>query len=315
MNVLLTGTNFMPGATSVLVSGSGLAVNSVSVLDSTRLTANFIIDPAASIDVHDVVVTTNQGTSGSQKFTVSGPPPIVRNVLPNTATAGSSVLVTVTGANFVPRQTQLAISGPGITISNAAGISSAESRREPGVTADPRLTAPSSDSTTTIAVLVNIDPNTDPGIRFLTVTTPNGSTGGLTFTIMPPGSTSSILPASGLVGTSIPVTITGSNFVTGVTTLTTSTPGLHVNALNVSSPTTLTATITLDTNAVVGTQLLTVATNGVQSFVFFQVLPEDPPTLNQISPPSAVVGTTLTLTLKGTNLVPFGGLVTISALE
>ncbi len=35
-----------------------------------------------------------------------------------------------------------------------------------------------------------------------------------------------------------------------------------MNALNVSSPTTLTATITLDTNAVVGTQILTVATNG-----------------------------------------------------
>ena len=188
--------------------------------------------------------------------TVSSPPPIVTDVLPNTATAGSSVFVTVTRRQFRSGQTQLAISGPGITISNAQGISIAESRLEPGATAGPRLKALSSGSTTTIAVLVNIDPNTDPGIRFLTVTTPNGSTGGLTFIIMPPGSTSSILPASGSVGTSIPVTITGSNFVTGVTTLTTSTPGLHVNALNVSSPTTLTATITLDTNAVVGTQLL-----------------------------------------------------------
>src|SRR5262249_55529958 len=202
---------------------------------------------------------------------------------------------------------QRTISGPGITSSNTQTVSAAQSNfGGSALSAGPRLKTEAPDPTTTLTVLVSVDPEAEPGIRFLTVTTPNGSTGGQTFIIMPPGSTGSVVPASGTVGTAINVTITGSDFVAGVTTITTTAPGVHLSAGNVSSPTQLTPTITLDANASFGDQLLPVTTNQSHPFVFFQALPPDPPTLTELSPQSAVVGTTLTLTLKGTNLVPFG---------
>ena len=46
--VMLTGTNFVVGATTVNVSGSGVTVSSVVVGSSTSLTANLVIDPTAA---------------------------------------------------------------------------------------------------------------------------------------------------------------------------------------------------------------------------------------------------------------------------
>ena len=46
--VTLTGTNFVVGATTVTVSGSGVTVTNVVVGSSTSLTANFVLDPAAA---------------------------------------------------------------------------------------------------------------------------------------------------------------------------------------------------------------------------------------------------------------------------
>jgi hypothetical protein len=319
-NVTLTGTNFIPGATTILVSGNGVTVTGVNVLTQASLIAAITVDSQADPTTRDVAVQTPNGTSGARPFRILAQspvltvpsPPIVTDILPNTAAAGSSVVVTVEGANFVPGQTQLTISGPGITISSTQNVSVAQSSFAADSSIGPQLKTQSPDPTTTLTVLVNIDPNAEPGIRFLTVTTPNGSTGGLTFIIMPPGSTGSIIPASGTVGNEIPITITGSNFAADVTTITSTAPGVHISAANVSSPTQLTAAITLDANASIGDQLLTVTTNQSQAFLFFQVLPPDPPTLTAIAPSSAVVGTTVILTLKGTNLVPFGGLVTMT---
>ncbi len=44
MAVILTGTNFVAGATTVNVSGGGVTVNSVVVGSSTSLTANLVLD-------------------------------------------------------------------------------------------------------------------------------------------------------------------------------------------------------------------------------------------------------------------------------
>ena len=46
--VTLTGTNFVVGATTVNVSGSGVTVNTVVVGSATSLTANFVLDAAAA---------------------------------------------------------------------------------------------------------------------------------------------------------------------------------------------------------------------------------------------------------------------------
>ena len=46
--VTLTGTNFIAGATTVTVGGSGVTVTNVTVGSETSLTANFVLDPTAA---------------------------------------------------------------------------------------------------------------------------------------------------------------------------------------------------------------------------------------------------------------------------
>ncbi|MDH3280145.1 MAG: hypothetical protein OEQ18_03325 [Gammaproteobacteria bacterium] len=69
--VTLTGTN-LTGATAVDVSGDGVSVSNVVVVNDTTVTATFSIardpDPTGA---HDVSVTTPGGTSGSVIFTVN----------------------------------------------------------------------------------------------------------------------------------------------------------------------------------------------------------------------------------------------------
>ena len=50
--VTLTGTNFVAGATTVTVTGGGVTVTNVIVSSTTSLTANFVLDPAATLRVH-----------------------------------------------------------------------------------------------------------------------------------------------------------------------------------------------------------------------------------------------------------------------
>ena len=69
--VTLTGTNFVAGATTVNVGGSGVTVTNVVVSSRTSLTANFVLDPAAATGARTVTVTTAAGTSGAQTFTVT----------------------------------------------------------------------------------------------------------------------------------------------------------------------------------------------------------------------------------------------------
>ena len=73
--VTLTGTNFVVGATTVGVFGGGVTVTNVMVGSRTSLTANFVLDPAATAGPRIVTVTTAGGTSGAQPFTISLPPP------------------------------------------------------------------------------------------------------------------------------------------------------------------------------------------------------------------------------------------------
>jgi hypothetical protein len=69
----LTGTNFVAGATTVSMSGAGVIVNGVSVTSSTTLTATVVIDPTAGLGARQVTVTTADGTSVAETFTVTAP--------------------------------------------------------------------------------------------------------------------------------------------------------------------------------------------------------------------------------------------------
>ena len=119
MAVTLTGTNFVVGATTVAISGAGVTVSTVVVGSTTSLTANFVLDAAATEGARTVTVTTAAGTSGAQTFTVTLPAPgapTLTSVAPNQGIRGTTVAVTLTGTNFVVGATTVAVSGAGVTV-------------------------------------------------------------------------------------------------------------------------------------------------------------------------------------------------------
>lgn len=71
VNVTLTGTNFVAGATAVVVAGGGVAVGVVSVVSPTTLTTTLTIDASAFIGARSVTVTTAVSTSNAQTFTIN----------------------------------------------------------------------------------------------------------------------------------------------------------------------------------------------------------------------------------------------------
>ncbi len=77
----------------------------------------------------------------------------------------------------------------------------------------------------------------------------------------PPPTLSSISPASGVQGTSVPVTLTGTNFVSGATVAVSNT-GVPVSRVTVVSATQITATFTISPTAAVGAANVTVTTSG-----------------------------------------------------
>src|SRR6185369_12101433 len=94
VGVTLTGTNFVAGATTVVVSGTGITVGTPNVTGPTSLTVTLTIAANAATTARNVTVTTTGGTSNPQTFTVQAPqaqPPTLTNVQPNTGVAGNAV--------------------------------------------------------------------------------------------------------------------------------------------------------------------------------------------------------------------------------
>ena len=69
----LTGTK-LTGTTAVTVSGTGVTVGGVTVVNSTTITATFTITATATLGGRNVTVTTPGGTSNPVTFTVVAPP-------------------------------------------------------------------------------------------------------------------------------------------------------------------------------------------------------------------------------------------------
>ncbi len=298
--VTITGTNFVVGATTVTVGGGGvtvaaaggdLSVTAVIVVSSTSLTANFVIDPSAAAGARTVTVTTAGGTSGGQTFTVGPqvppPAPTLTSVVPNQGLQDSQVPVTLTGTNFVVGATMVAVSGSGVTVSNVTVGSS-----------------------TTLTAIFELDPAAAAGSRMVTVTTAGGMSGPQPFTVsLPaPGSPTltNVAPSQGTRGTTVAVTLTGTNFVVGATTVTAGGSGVTVTNTIVASGTSLTANFVLDPAAATGARTVTVTTaagtSGPRIFTI-NLPPPGPPTLASVTPNQGIQGTTVAVTLTGTNFV------------
>ena len=285
VGVTLIGSNFVSGSTTVSVTG-GVTVSNVVVVSATQLTATFTISSGATLGAANVTVATAGGTSSPVIFTILPPTPVLISVSPVTGVVGTSVGVTLTGANFVSGSTAVSVTG-GVTVSNVVVASATQ------------LTA-------TFA----ISSSATLGAASVTVTTAGGTSSPVIFTILPPAPVlTSVSPNKGVVGTSVGVTLIGSNFVSGSTTVNV-TGGVTVSNVVVVSSTQLTATFTISSGATLGAANVTVATaGGTSSPVIFTILPP-PPVLTSISPATGTVGTSVGVTLTGVNFV--SGSTTVS---
>ncbi len=280
VNVTLTGTNFIAGAT-VGAAGSGITVSNVVVASATQITATLTLAANATVGQHNLSVTTTAGGSGTVPFgvTATGVVPTLTSVAPNSGVQGTAVNVTLTGTGFVAPLT--VHSGSGITVSNVSVVSS-----------------------TSATATFNIAASAATGASNVSVTTAGGTSGSLSFSVtaaVTVPTLSSISPSAGTQGSAFSVTLTGSGFVAPLTVNGGS--GLTVSNVSVVSSTSATATFTIAASAAPGARNVSVTTTGGTSntAVFTVNLTSTLPTLTSVSPSSGARGTSVNVTLTGTN--------------
>ena len=100
------------------------------------------------------------------------------------------------------------------------------------------------------------------------------------------------------------VTLTGTNFVVGATTVAVAGGGVTVNSVVVGSSTSLTANFVLDPAAGVGPRAVTVTTAGGTSGPLGFVITLAPPTLTSVSPNQGIRGATVAVTLTAPTSSP-----------
>ena len=274
VNVTLSGTDFVAGLT--LNVGADITVRGLSVLNSSSATARLSIGPGAALGDQDFTLTTSGGTSGPLTFTVlSPPPPTLTGISPGTGVQNSSVSVTLSGTNFI---SGLAVDPiEGITVGSVIVVNS-----------------------TTATTVFTIAADATLGTRDVTVTTAAGTSGTAAFSVAVVAPTlSGINPAGGTPGTPVNVTLTGTDFATGMTIE--APPEIVVSSVVVTSSSGATATFTIDAAATLGARDVQVTTlGGTSNTVTFEVLPPAP-TLSIIDPPSGLLGMAVMVTLTGTN--------------
>ncbi len=155
----ITGT-YLTGATAVSF-GSGITVNSYTVVSSSQITANITISSSATLGDRDVSVTTPVGTGTlTGGFKVTEPSPTVASVSPSQGIQGEALTVTITGTYFA--EVTAVSFGSGITVDSFT-----------------------LDSDSQITANITISSSAAAGARDVSVITPAGTgslTGGFTVT-------------------------------------------------------------------------------------------------------------------------------------
>ena len=284
--VALTGTN-LSGTTAVTMSGGGITC-SVTGSTATTASASCVITAAATASTRTVTATTGGGTStaGAVTFTVLGP--TLTSISPATIVRGAAAESVAIVGNDLTGATGITVSGTNVTCS---------------ITGTPTATAVSGSCLATGGASLTG--------RTVTVATPDGNATGVTLTVVNPSAAvlTSIAPNTGIRGTTVPVTLTGTGF-TGATSINVaSNNGITVSGLTVVSDTQVTANFLITSTATISARNVTITTPaGPSNAVTFTV---QGPTLASIAPNTGVRGTTVPVTLTGTNLIGATG-VTVS---
>jgi sugar lactone lactonase YvrE len=191
--------------------------------------------------------------------------PTLASIAPPSGAPGTLVTVTLTGTGFAGNVTPGCTTGAANVAVSGAGISVGT------------VTVGSDTSMTAVLIITS---GAALGVHNVTVSTIGGTTSPLPFNVAvamaPPPTLTSIAPSSGVQGTSVTVTLTGTNFDThaGNTTVTADGTGISVSGVTAGSATTLTAVLAISGGATLGTHNLKVSTlSGSSGPVVFNVLP------------------------------------------
>ncbi len=283
LSVALTGTfthfdSINNPTTSVASFGSGITVNSLTVIDATHAAADISIDANATIASRNVTVSTAIETATlTGGFSVLAGVPALVSVAPTSGAAGNTLNVTIAG-QFTKFQ---------------SGFSSVNMGSDIHVNFITNVTF------TSLTANVTIASNAAPGNRDVSVTT-NGATQTLSsaFTVLAGTPAITVItPNIGVRNSQVTVSITGlyTNWVNG-TTVVSFGPGIAVGSgaegaagsVTVNSTTSLAATLTIDPSAGYGPRDLTITTGSEVETVpgGFTVQPQSvsPPSLISISP-------------------------------
>lgn len=118
--VTLLGSGFDDGS-SVAVSGVGVTVSDVVVVNARTITAIFTVDLTATLGDRSVTVTTAAGSSNALPFTVEQQTPVILSITPSTGVQESTVPVEIVGQYFTPAAT-VQVSGTGVTVQNVVVV-------------------------------------------------------------------------------------------------------------------------------------------------------------------------------------------------
>ncbi|GEM_PF-3279781 len=285
VEVTFKGENFLSGVTTVNV-GEGISVNAVAVASATSLTAKLTISPAAGSGPRNFSVSNagpGGGVSGAQSFAVNNPSPTLSKLTPNSGQLLQTLDIGFKGANFINGVSSVN-AGPGITVN--------------------RVTVHRTDSVT---ANLTISAEAIAGQRNFSVT--NGAPGGGTsgnqsFTVnKPTPALTAISPALSYRLQTLTVILRGTNFIEGITSVNFG-PNIIINSLNVHRADSLTANITINSNAVTGARNVTVSNGGSavsESRIF--TINNPAPNLAKINPASGNRLQKLNVGLKGANFI------------
>jgi hypothetical protein len=175
-------------------------------LDGNGVTETFVPRPVTIYTVPGirtvqmgVVDTLGHYSLDAITVTVIGAAPSFTSCSPNSGNPGTTVPVTINGSSL--GSPTMSVSGTGVSIIGTPSVDLAS------------IASPIT------GLSFAIDPTAPPGPRSVTITTPSGTvTANNAFTVNAlPSTISSVTPASGLRGQSIPITINGANFHTPLT--------------------------------------------------------------------------------------------------
>ncbi len=242
VTVTIAGSNFIAGSTVVLqksdaspITATGVIVNSAS-----QITCTFLLPPMSSTSAGqwDIVVTDANG-SGTLPgaFQVKNIPPTLTSISPTSGYASSLMLfppITITGTNFVPgTQPTIWMQKGSVKTQVSLSVTVQSSTQMTAGIAVPLLSSTSADGLWDV-IIINADGQTATLPAIFQV-------------INPVPTVTSISPTSGVAGTTVPVTISGTSFVIGTTPtvwLARSGSGnITATGVSVSSPTQITCTL------------------------------------------------------------------------